>query len=269
MSRILYISPVKVDDAHFERDVEACARPGNVVDAIGLARGPRHVEYHYYETLVLTDVVHTIAEAERQGYDAAVIGCFYDFGLQEGREIAERMVVTAPCEASCLLAASLGSTFSIIVGRRKWIPQMRATVGAYGLASRLASFRTLDLGVLDYHADEAETERRFVAAGRRAIEEDGAEAIVLGCTASAGFFARLQEILGAPVIDAAIAAVKQAEHLIELRDRFGWSHSKIGGYESPPAHEIAAWNLREEFGAEEVTARWVRSRAEMAAGMPG
>jgi allantoin racemase len=265
VSRILYIAPVNVSGDFLERDLEDAVRPGNEIDIVGFSRGPRHVEYHYYETLVLPDVVHTIIAAERRGYDAAVIGCFYDLGLQEGREVSERMIVTAPCEASCLLAASLGATFSIIVGRRKWIPQMRNTVLAYGLQSRLASFRALGLGVLDYHADEKETERRFVAAGRRAVEEDGAEVVILGCTASSGFFARLQETLGVPVIDPAIAASKQAEQLVELRDRFGWSHAKIGGYESPPAAEIAAWRLREDFGADTVADTWIVARSAVGA----
>ena len=198
-------------------------------------------------------------EAERQGYDAAVIGCFYDLALYESREMATNIVVTAPCESSLLLAASLGSTFSIIVGRRKWIPQMRANVHHYGFGERLASFRTLEFGVLDYHTDEAETERRFIAAGRKAIEDDGAELIVLGCTASSGFYQKMQEALGVPVIDSAIAAFKHAEQLIEIRDRFGWSTSKIGGYETPPAYEIEDWNLREDYGAESIADRWVHS----------
>ena len=48
-----------------------------------------------------------------------------------------------------------------------------------------------------------------------------------------------------------------AEHLVEVRDRFGWSHAKIGGYESPPEDEITAWRLREEFAADTVTDHWV------------
>jgi allantoin racemase len=127
MSRILYIAPVNVEGDFLERDVEDAARTENDVTVVGFSRGPLHVEYHYYETLVLPDIIHTVMEAERLGYDAAVIGCFYDLGLQESREVAKSIVVTAPCEASCLLAASLGSTFSIIVGRRKWVPQMRNT----------------------------------------------------------------------------------------------------------------------------------------------
>lgn len=196
MSRILYIAPVNVEGDFLERDVEDAARTENDVTVVGFSRGPRHVEYHYYETLVLPDIIHTIIEAERLGYDAAVIGCFYDLGLQEGREVA----------------------------------------------------------------DEQETERRFVEAGQRAVQEDGAEVIILGCTASSGFFARLQHELGVPVIDPAIAAIKQAEQLIELRDRFGWAHAKIGGYESPPPAEIAAWRLREDFGADDVRNSWIFAR---------
>ena len=62
--------------------------------------------------------------------------------------------------------------------------------------------------------------------------------------------------LGVPVIDSAIAAVKHAEQLVEIRDRFGWTTSKIGGYETPPACEIEEWNLREEYGADTIAGRW-------------
>lgn len=263
MSRLLYIAPVRVDaDGPFERGVETTARPENTIDVIGFDRGTPHVEYHYYEALAIPDIVHSVLEAERQGYDAAVIGCFYDLALHESREVATRITVTAPCESSLLLAASLGATVSIIVGRRKWIPQMKANVHHYGFGDRLASFRTLDFGVLDYHKDESETERRFIEAGRRAIHEDGAEVIVLGCTASAGFYQQMQDALGVPVIDSAIAAVKHAEQLIEIRDRFGWSTSKIGGYETPPAREIDRYGLRADFGADTVIDRWVYSKSD-------
>lgn len=258
MSRILYIAPVKIDqprtDAH---PLAETLLPRNELASVGLRRGPRHLEYHYYETMVLPDLVHTIVEAEHQGYDAAVIGCFYDFGMEEGRELTEQLVVTAPCESSVLLAASLGHTFSIIVGRRKWIPQMRSNVVRYGLESRLASFRTIDLWVPQYHADEAETARRFREQAHKAVHEDGAEVIILGCTASAGFYRELQDELGVPVIDSAIAAIKRAEHLVDLRDRFGWSHSKIGGYESPPAAELSDWGLREQYEPLDITEVWV------------
>lgn len=256
MARILYVAPLRTSGQMNSEHMAATLKPENSLSALGFTRGPRHLEYHYYETLVLPDLLHTIVEAERQGYDAVAIGCFYDLGLQEGRELATRLIVTAPCESSVHLAATLGHTFSIIVGRRKWIPQMHDTVIRYGLGSRLASFRTIDLGVPEYHQDEEETAKRFYEAGRRAIEEDGAEVIVLGCTASSGFYAKLQERLGVPVIDSALAAIKYAEYLVDLRDSFGWSHSKLGGYESPPEEEITGWGLRQQYEPQQIQEIW-------------
>ena len=246
--RILYIDPVGVEVvAEGFQFLASQKQEGTELAMVTLPRGPEHLEYRYYEALVLVDILHLVAEAESQGFDAAVIGCFYDVGLQAAREVAERMVVVAPCEASTHLASTLGDKFSIIVGRRKWIPEMMENVARYGLKERLASFKSVDLGVLDFHQDERETARRFVEAGREAVERDGAEVIVLGCTATYGFYRELQEELGVPVIDSMIAAFKTAEFAAELRDRFGWSHSKIGGYESPPPEEIAAWRIEEQY----------------------
>ena len=247
MARILSIGRMPAD----------AARPDNEVDSIHFfTRGPRHLEYHYYEAMVTPDIIHTVIEAELRGYDAVTIGCFYDLALHESREMTTNLVVTAPCEASVLAVASLCDRFSIIVGRRKWVPQMRANVSAYGFGERLASMPYIDLRVPEYHLDEAETADRFYKAGRKAIDEDGAEALILGCTASVGFFRDLQTALGVPVIDPAIAALKHAEHLIELRDRFGWATSRVGGYEHPPAFELDPWDLPHQYGFDDVTAFW-------------
>ena len=67
------------------------------------------------------------------------------------------------------MAPSLGSAFSVIVGRRKWIPRMKENVLKYRPLSQLASFRSLYLGVLDFHADENCTKQRMSEEGRLAI----------------------------------------------------------------------------------------------------
>lgn len=259
--KILYIDPVGVEvveeGLQFLRSQK---QEGTELTMVTLSRGPEHLEYRYYEALVLVDILHLIKEAEGQGFDAVVIGCFYDTGLQDAREVAERMAVVAPCEASTHIASTLGEKFSIIVGRRKWIPQMMENVVRYGMKERLASFKSVDLGVLEFHQDEEETARRFREAGREAVECDGAEVIILGCTATYGFYRELQEELGVPVIDSMIAAFKTAEFAAELKDRFGWSHSKIGGYESPPADEIAAWQLQQQYDFGDMRA-WLLPRS--------
>jgi allantoin racemase len=256
--KILYIDPVGVEVvAEGLQFLTSQKQTGTELTMVPLPRGPEHLEYRYYEALVLVDILHLIKEAESQGFDAAVIGCFYDTGLQDAREVAERMVVVAPCEASTHIASTLGDKFSIIVGRRKWIPQMMENVVRYGMKERLASFKSVDLGVLEFHQDEEKTARRFKAVGREAVERDGAEVLILGCTATYGFYRELQEELGVPVIDSMIAAFKTAEFAAELRNRFGWSHSKIGGYESPPPEEFTPWRLEKQYDLSDMKA-WLQ-----------
>jgi hypothetical protein len=60
----------------------------------------------------------------------------------------------------------------------------------------------------------------------------------------------LQQELGVPVLDPVITPLKFAEYLVDLRRRFGWSHSKVGAYESPPVDEIMEWKLGEKFGTD-------------------
>jgi len=250
MSKILWIDPVGTNlfDQPIKEFLNTAKREETTVDVVSLARGPMHLEYHYYEALVLADILHTIRRAEVEGYDAAVIGCFYDPGLREAREIAEKLVVTAPAESAMHIATTLGHTFSILVGRKKWIPKMHENVVKYGFKDQLASFKSLELGVYDFQKDPAETARRMRQAAKEAVEADGAEAIVLGCTIEFGFYRELQEEIGVPVIDAVLAPLKYAEFLIELRERFGWSHSKVYGYQSPPLSEIREWKLEEQYG---------------------
>ena len=264
--RVHYINPVGSPqfDAGMKEVLQKSASDGTEVEVVSLKRGPWHVEYMYYEALVLADVLHVVKQAENDGYDAVVMGCFYDLALQEAREISERMVVTAPAESCMLHACGLGDKFSIVVGRRKWIPQMMGNVTRYGLRDRLASFKVLNLGVLDFQREKEETERRQRKVVKEAIEEDGAEVIILGCTAEFGFWATLQKEFHVPVLDPVIVPFKHAEHLVELRNRFGWGHSKIGGYESPPAGEILEWKLGEQYG----TSAWSKGKGRSAAAQP-
>ncbi|WP_031514768.1 aspartate/glutamate racemase family protein [Desulfofalx alkaliphila] len=247
--KILFINPVghSTWDKDVKNMLKEAKRDTTEVEVISLKRGPHHLEYHYYESLVAADMLHTVMQAEKDGYDAAVIGCFYDPFLSVAREVVDDMIVTGPAEASMQIAASLGDSFSIIVGRQKWVPAMRRNVYQYGYRDKLASFRALGLGVLEFHADENFTEQRLREEARRAVEEDGAEAIILGCTVQFGFYRQLQKELGVPVIDVVLAPFKHAEYLVDMKKRFGWSHSKIGGGERPRVEEIMEWGIEEQY----------------------
>ncbi|MGQ9478097.1 MAG: aspartate/glutamate racemase family protein [Candidatus Bipolaricaulia bacterium] len=252
--KVLWINPVGTDlfDRPILEFLETAKAPETELEVRSLGRGPLHLEYHYYEALVLTDILHEIKRAERAGFDGAIIGCFYDPGLREAREITDRLIVTAPAEAALHIASTLGQSFSIIVGRRKWIPKMKENLSHYGFKDRLASFKSIELGVHEFQRVKEETARRLRAAAKEAIEQEGAEVIILGCTMEFGFYKRLQEELGVPVIDAVLAPLKYLEFLIELKRRLGWGPSKAYGYEAPPRREIADWGLEGQYGLEGV-----------------
>jgi allantoin racemase len=244
MTRVLWINPLGTDvfDEPIREELERVKCPDTDVEVRSLVRGPQHLEYACYEAVAVPDILATLVQAEREGFDAAVIGCFYDTGLRPAREVTSRMAVAAPCESAVHIASTLGDSFSVIVGRRKWVPEMRDNVIRYGFRDRLASFKVLELGVHDFQKDPDETHRRIAAVGREAVERDDAEVIVLGCTAEFGFFEQLQHELGVPVIDATVAPFKYAELLGEAA-RLGWRTSKVGGYAAPPEGELEAFGL--------------------------
>ncbi|MCS7126455.1 MAG: aspartate/glutamate racemase family protein [Aigarchaeota archaeon] len=245
MGKILYINPVGTDvfDKPMKEYLEQYKNPDNVLHVTSLSKGPKHLEYYSYDAIVIPQILKEVRKAEKEGYDACIIGCFYDPGLKEAREVGN-IIVTAPLESSTTLALSLGEKFAIIVGRKKWIPLMMNRVKEYGLVDRLTSFKDVGLGVYDLHKDEKDTERRLYKAVEESIQE-GAEVIILGCTVFFGFYKVVQEKYKIPVIDPIIASLKHAELLVEAKKLCGWSHSKICSYESPPTSEILSWNLEE------------------------
>ncbi len=242
--RILWVNPVGTSayDAPIGEALRSEARPETRIDVASFpAPGPQHLEYNAYEMVMAAKTVGAIRWAEQQGYDAAVIGCFYDPFLRAAKEIATTMAVTAPAEACLHIANTLGERVSILVGRHKWIPEMHENVAKYGFADRLASFRVLRMTVSEFQQDPACTEERILEEARLAVEQDGADVIVLGCTIEFGFYQKVQKELGVPVVDAIVAPLRYAEFLADIADRHGWTHSKAGGFEGPALEEMDSW----------------------------
>lgn len=254
--KIMYLSPVgnALDDPIFADAFISQRRSGTEIHVTSLPPEDgafTHIEYRAYEGRVTAGILRAVRAAAREGFDAFVIGCFYDTALHEARELSGPMLVTAPCVASTEIAMSLANHFGVIVGRRKWVGQMKSNVLAYGHGPSLTGFYHVDLGVNDFQTDHEETARRLIGIGRKAVEEEYAEALILGCTMEIGFHKRLEEELGVPVIDPAIAALKRAEYGAALRRDCGWIPSRKWSCEAPPEEEMArigGFDVNEPFG---------------------
>ena len=220
------------------RSAGGWAEPSTVLEGIGFGSGTPHLEYEFYEHLAIHEIIKNSVSAEQEGYDAVVIGCFYDPGLREARELV-KIPVVGVCEASLHVASMLcAGKFSVLVGRQKWIPKMADNANIYGFESRIASWRVLDLTVPDMR-DRERTRVAILREAKAAKEEDQAECAVLGCTGMARQAKAAEEELGIPVLDPVLMGLKVAEMRATLWKRFGISHSKHGGYESPPPEELA------------------------------
>ncbi|MBC7378330.1 MAG: hydantoin racemase [Burkholderiaceae bacterium] len=244
---VRWLNPVGFDayDAPIGDLLARIKQPGTRVETVSfdMPLTPTHLEYRSYEALMTQRIVECARDCGKTGIDAMVIGCFYDPALEEAREISGACVVTAPCIASLSVVTQLANKFSVIVGRHKWIEQMSDRVRRYGFQDRLASFRSLEMGVDDFQRDHKKTRARIIEEAQRAVEQDKAEAIVLGCTIEFGFFEEVQRAVGVPVIDAVVASFKHAEHLAQMKKQFNWGPSRVWSCEPPPEEELQRFGL--------------------------
>lgn len=103
MTRILWVNPgepsVNLND-EFRQLLTREKETSTEVDVVSTGRGPRDLEYRYYEALVIPDTLHLLRQAEKDGIDGAVIGCFYDPGVEEARELTN-LIVIGPGRRRC------------------------------------------------------------------------------------------------------------------------------------------------------------------------
>ena len=104
---------------------------------------------------------------------------------------------------------------------------------------RCASVRASNTSVLDLEADENAAIQSIVAEAQRAIDEDRAEVIVLGCGGMAALEAAVREQCGVPVVDGVAAAVTIAQSLVRL----GLTTSKSRTYASPLPKDLKGFPL--------------------------
>ena len=233
--RILLINPNT--SPSFTSKIAAVAReyalPMTQVVALNPAAGPRSIESIYDEVLSAPPTLEVLLH-EAENFDAFVIACYSDHpAIYAGREITTKPVLGI-AEASMLLACMVGRTFSVVTTNAEWEPLLWDAVRHYGLAERCASVRSTGLPVLALEQSEENTRALILAAARRALAEDGAEVICLGCAGMAGLDKEMEAELGVPVIDGVAGAVKLLEGLVG----YGLTTSKRRTYARPGPKEL-------------------------------
>jgi allantoin racemase len=142
--------------------------------------GPRSIASAYEDALAAPHVIRLARLAEAEGADAVVVNCTADTGIEAARE-ALAIPVVGVSEAAFHLAAQLCHRFSVLTFAARIAPRFRAMAGRFGLADRLASVRSVELP-LETLPDPDRLADDLASMAAQAIREDGAEAIILGCT---------------------------------------------------------------------------------------
>jgi allantoin racemase len=245
--RILWINPVGFStyDQPMSEVLAQIKQPSTTIELVSLRTdtSPDNLEYRTFEALIVRETMELARYASKNEFDGVVIGCFYDPALHEAREISGRSVVVAPCEASVRIASRLSNKFSVIVGQSFWIEQMTARVREYGAEHKLASMRSIHCPVSEMQADPTLTRSKILDAARKAVAEDGAESIILGCTMELGHFRDLQLQLRVPVIDPVFASFKECEFAAGLQAAYGWAPSRIGSCAPPSEEDLARFRI--------------------------
>lgn len=211
------------------------AAAGTVIEAVTSLTGPVSIEGYYDEALCLPGLLKEIAVGEAAGANAHIIACFDDTGLDAARQLANAPVIGIG-EAAAHAATLIAHRFTVVTTLSRSIPALEANLLKYGFERR-SRVRAADVAVLDLEKEGSDARQKIDAEIRRALTEDRAEAIILGCAGMARLAASLSAAHGIPVIDGVGAAVKLAEMLVTI----GLATSKVGGYQrGAPKHLTGA-----------------------------
>ena len=208
---------------------EGAAAAGTEIICEGLSRGPLYADCAYDNAFVSHELLRTVCEDPRASeYDAYIVASFADPALDAMREITEKPVVGI-AESAIHFSAFLGYKFAIINTMPRLDKNFESIVARAGARDRLAAIKLPLYQVASFLESTEEAKDMLVRTAREAIEQDGAEIILLGGGMLAGYADFLSEKVGVPVLDGVKCAVKLAEALASLQLKT----SKVKTYAPP------------------------------------
>jgi allantoin racemase len=207
--RILVINPNS--NQQVTRNLAEALQPlsfagGPKIDCVTLAEGPLGIETQV-DLESVTMPLHALVAADNST-DAFVIACYSDPGLQVCREATPRPVFGI-AESGVLSALARGDRFGVIAVAQRSIGRHLRYLRQMCLMDRFAGERPLEMSVAEAASGDG-TLARMIDVGHALKNQDGANAIVMGCAGMSRHRAALEDALGVAVIDPTQAAVTMA-----------------------------------------------------------
>ena len=219
--------------------LEACAHgllePSTELEVRGLKHAPSHleagVEFYrdsFFQLLATVEIVRSIVRAAKDGFDAVIVNCFDDFGVEPARSVVSIPVVGIGA-SSLSFAAQLGRRIGLIVPNLPGQEEFAARqIQDLGLAAALlpggirADAVPFGQAWREAMGNPAAAIARFTPLAS-ALARDGADTVVFGCggfslVCGAQHFSHVEvDSAQVPVVIPINVALMQAQSLVRLR----------------------------------------------------
>jgi allantoin racemase len=239
--------------AILERVIRNAADPGTEIHLRGIHESAGiGVHYRFPEYHDTREVIYNAMRAEREGFDAFLIGNASDSGILAAREVVN-IPVLALTETSLLVSCMMGATVGLITVSDKWTPRIMENVRRLGMESRVVGAEGLNTSPLELKKAMVDAGLRrkviddFMASARRLLAK-GAEVIIPAGGDVIVFLAedRTFELERAPIVNGIVELVKMGEAAVRLHKHTGRFTSKRFGYSAPSGEYLQ--RIREFYG---------------------
>ncbi|GAB3302047.1 aspartate/glutamate racemase family protein [Parasphingorhabdus pacifica] len=217
------------------KQAAGAAAPDTEIIPLTPSFGAESVEGNYESYLAAIAVMEAV-RSYPEPFDAIIQAGYGEHGREGLQELFDVPVVDIT-EAAASTAQFLGRTYSVVTSLDRTVPLIEDRLVAGGLNARCASVRASGLAVLDLERDPQTAVDTIAEQAARAVHDDRAEVICLGCGGMSGLAERVVERTGVPVVDGVTAAVTVAESLVRL----GLTTSKVRTYAPPRPKAMTNW----------------------------
>lgn len=230
--KIMVINPnsSKQMTEHVARVLEPIKGIDTELTVVCPENGPMAIESSYDEALCAPGVLKLVEQANAEKFDAVILACFSDPALEAAREISH-ILVTGIEETSMHIAAMLGAKFTVVTMNKERVPCKYKEARRFKMENNLASVLPLGMSVAETECDSTRALARIKEVSRKAVDEDGAEVIILGCAGMSGYAEEITRELGVVVIDPTSVTLKVTEAMVAA----GLKQAKCGLFAVPPS----------------------------------
>lgn len=142
----------------------------------------------------IPEVMKKAKALEKDGFDAIVNACILGPGSPQAAQVVD-IPVLDPGEVAMHVASILGHKFSLLVPGKSAVRGFQENIKKYCLEDKLASILLTDISPASYTEKESETMHVLLDLSCKAVEEDDAAVIVLGCGMLTGKGRALKKLL--------------------------------------------------------------------------